>query len=116
MNPALAAATVLAIAFVAVTLTRLNAESGRLDVPKQDAFDSIQALTLARAVSYDANADESRYLVDPGRAAQYQQSFLAKSQQVVNVGQAGISGYDAALAADIAAYQRDNSVVLVGHR
>jgi hypothetical protein len=114
VNPALAAATVLAIVFVAVTLTRLNAESGRLDVAKQDAFDSIQALTLARAVSYDANADESRYLVDPGRAAQYQQSFLAKSQQVVNVGQVAISGYDAALAADIAAYQRDNSVVRFG--
>ena len=114
VNPALAAATVLAIAFAAVTVTRLNAESGRLDVAKQDAFDSIQALTLARAVSYDANADESRYLVDPGRAAQYQQSFLAKSQQIVNVGPVGISGYDAALAADIAAYQRDNSDVRFG--
>jgi len=114
VNPALAAATVLAIAFVAVAVTRLNAESGRLDVAKQDAFDSIQALTLARAVSYDANADESRYLVDPGRAAQYQQSFLAKSQQIVNVGPVAISGYDAALAADIAAYQRDNSVVRFG--
>ncbi len=114
VNPALAAATVLAIAFAAVTVTRLNAESGRLDVAKQDAFDSIQALTLARAVSYDANADESRYLVDPGRAAQYQKSFLAKSQQIVNVGPVGISGYDAALAADIAAYQRDNSVVRFG--
>jgi len=114
VNPALAAATVLTIAFAAVTVTRLNAETGRLDVAKQDAFDSIQALTLARAVSYDANADESRYLVDPGRAAQYQQSFLAKSQQIVNVGPVGISGYDAALAADIAAYQRDNSVVRFG--
>jgi hypothetical protein len=51
----IAAATVLTIAFVAMAVTRLNAESGRLDVAKQDAFDSIQALTLARAVSYDAN-------------------------------------------------------------
>jgi hypothetical protein len=114
LNPALAVATVLTIAFAAVAVTRLNAESSRLDVAKQDAFDSIQALTLARAVSYDANADESRYLVDPGRAAQYQQSFLAKSQQIVNVGPVGTSGYDAALAADIAAYQRDNSVVRFG--
>ena len=114
VNPALAAATVLAVAFAAVAVTRLNGESGRLDVAKQDAFDSIQALTLARAVSYDANADESRYLVDPARAAQYQRSFLAKSQQIVNVGPVTISGYDAALAADIAAYQRDNSVVRFG--
>jgi hypothetical protein len=114
VNPALAAATVLTIAVVAVTVARLSAGSGHLNVAKQDAFDSIQALTLARAVSYDANADESRYLVDPGRAAQYQQAFLSKSQQIVNVGPVGIFGYDAALAADIKAYQRDNSVVRFG--
>jgi hypothetical protein len=114
MNPALAVATVLTIAFAAVTAARLNAESGHLNVAKQNAFDSIQALTLARAVSYDANADESRYLVDPGRAAQYQQAFLSKSQQIVNVGAVGIFGYDAALAADVEAYQRDNSDVRFG--
>jgi hypothetical protein len=114
VNPALAAATVLAIVFAAVTAARLDTESGHLNVAKQDAFDSIQALSVARAVSYDANADESRYLVDPGRAAQYQQSFLAKSQQIVNVGPVGIYGYDAALAADIDAYQRDNSAVRFG--
>ncbi len=114
VNPALAAATVLTIAFAAVTAARLNAESGHLTVAKRDAFDSVQALTLARAVSYDANADESRYLVDPGRAAQYQQAFLTKSQQIVNVGPVAISGYDAALSADIEAYQRDNSDVRFG--
>ncbi len=114
VNPILAAATVLAIIFTAVTAARFNTESGHLNVAKQDAFDSVQALTEARAVSYDANADESRYLVDPALAAQYQQSFLTKSQQVVNVGPAGIAGYDDALATDIDAYQRDNSVVRFG--
>jgi hypothetical protein len=114
VSPALAAATALTIAFTAVTTARFSAESGHLNVAKQNAFDSIQALTLARAVSYDANADESRYLVDPGRAAQYQQAFLAKSQQIVNVGPVGISGYDAALAADIGAYRHDHSVVRFG--
>ena len=114
VNPALAAATVLAVAFTAVAAARLGAESGQLRVAKQDAFDSIGALTLARAVSYDANADESRYLVDPGRAAQYQQAFLTKSQRIVNVGPVGISGYDTALAADIKAYQRDNADVRFG--
>jgi hypothetical protein len=114
VNPALALATVLTLAFAAVMISRFSAESDQLTVADQDAFGSIQALTLARAVSYDANADESRYLVDPGRAAQYQQSFLAKSQQVVNVGNVGILGYDAALAADVAAYRRDNSDVRFG--
>ena len=114
VNPALAAATALTIAFAAVTAIRLSAESGQLYLAKQDAFNSIQALSLARAVSYDANADESRYLADPARGAQYQRAFLAKSQQIADVGPVGIDGYDAALAADIEAYQRDNSVVRFG--
>lgn len=114
LTPALAAATVLVIAFAAVTVARLDSDSGQLKVAKQEAFDSIQALSLARAVSYDANADESRYLVDPGRAAQYQQAFLSKSQQIADVGPVPLSGYDAALAADIRAYQRDNSDVRFG--
>jgi hypothetical protein len=92
----------------------MSAEAGHLRVAKQDAFDSIIALTQARAVSYDANADESRYLVDQGRAAQYQQAFLDKSQQLAGVGPGGIFGYDAALAADIRAYQANNSDVRFG--
>jgi hypothetical protein len=52
---------------VITAATRLSAETAHLKVAKQDAFDSILALTQARAVSYDANADESRYLVDPAR-------------------------------------------------
>ena len=114
VNPALAAATLVAVALVITAATRLSAEAGHLKVAKQDAFDSILALTQARAVSYDANADESRYLVDPARAAQYQQAFLAKSQQLADVGNVGIFGYDAALADDIRAYDGDNSDVRFG--
>src|SRR5262249_17362425 len=63
---------------------------------------------------YDANADESRYLADPGRAAMYQQSFLAESQRLASVGPADISRYDAALAADITAYQARGADVRFG--
>jgi hypothetical protein len=114
VSPALAAATLVAVALVITAATRLTAEAGHLKVAKQDAFDSILALTQARAVSYDANADESRYLVDPARAAQYQQAFLTKSQQLADVGNVGIFGYDAALATDIRAYDGDNSDVRFG--
>ena len=114
VNPALAAATVAAVAFTSLAVARLDSASGQLTVAKRDAFDSILALTQARAVSYAANADESRYLVDPGRAAQYQLAFLTKSQELAEVGPVAISGYDAALGADITAYQRDNSDVRFG--
>jgi hypothetical protein len=114
VSPALAAATLVGVALVITAATRLSAEAGHLKVAKQDAFDSILALTQARAASYDANADESRYLVDPARAAQYQQAFLTTSQQLADVGTVGIFGYDAALATDIRAYDGDNSDVRFG--
>jgi Tfp pilus assembly protein PilP len=114
VNPALAAATLVAVVLVIAAATRVSAEAGHLKVAKQEAFDSILALTQARAVSYDANADESRYLVDPARAAQYQQAFLTESQQLADVGNVGIFSYDAALAAGIRAYDGDNSDVRFG--
>jgi hypothetical protein len=110
LNPALLAATVLvgAVTVSGVVVLRLAAED--LRVAKKDAFDSLLVLNQARAVSYDANADESRYLVDPVRAAQYQQAFLAKSQQLV--GLAGdLHSYDAALDEALHAYQRDHAHV-----
>jgi hypothetical protein len=107
-------ATVLAAGLAIAGALQLGAQVGNLKVAKQDAFDSILALTQARAVSYDANADETRFLVDPGRAAAYQDAFLRKSQELVNVGNVGIFSYDAALAADIRAYQADNTNVRFG--
>ena len=114
VNPALVAATVLAVGLAIAAAVQLGAQAGNLKVAKQDAFDSILALTQARAVSYDANADETRFLVDPGRAAAYQDAFLRKSLELVNVGNVGIFSYDAALAADIRAYQADHADVRFG--
>jgi len=114
VNPALVAATVLAVGLAIAGAVQLGAQAGNLKVAKQEAFDSILALTQARAVSYDANADETRYLVDPARAAAYQDAFLRKSQELVNVGNVGIFSYDAALAVDIRAYQADNTDVRFG--
>jgi hypothetical protein len=114
VNPALAAATVLAVGLAIAGAVQLGAQAGSLKVAKQDAFDSILVLTQASAVSYDANADETRFLVDPGRAAAYQDTFLRKSQELVNVGNVGIFSYDAALAADIRGYQADQADVRFG--
>ena len=50
----------------------------------------------------------------PRRAAQYQQAFLTKSQQLADVGNVAIFGYDAALATDVRAYDGDNSDVRFG--
>jgi hypothetical protein len=114
LNPALAGATLVALALVAGSVVELSAAAGQLHVAKAEAFDSIIALSQARATSDDANADESRYLVDPARAAQYQQAFENKSQQLVQLAGAGIFAYDAALAQAISAYHANNADVRFG--
>jgi hypothetical protein len=111
LNPALVGATVLAAVGTLLYVGLLSDEAEHLWVAKKDAFDSIVALTRARAVSYDANADESRYLVDPDRAGQYQQAFLDKSQQLVTLTGATLTTWDRDLAAALAAYQRDQHTI-----
>jgi CHASE3 domain sensor protein len=111
INPALAVATVLAagLAISGITLTSDGAEY--LRVAKKDAFDSVLALNRARAISYDANADESRYLVDPKRAAQHEKEFLAKSQQLVTLPDATLATFDRRLDNAFRAYRHDNADV-----
>lgn len=79
LNPALIVATLMAAGLTITGTALLSTEANHLTVAKSNAFDSIIALSRARAVSYDANADESRYLVDPARAGQYEQAFVDKS-------------------------------------
>jgi hypothetical protein len=114
LSPALAGASLIALVLATVSAAVLYAQAGHLRVAKSEAFDSIIALSQARAISDDANADESRYLVDPARAAQYQQAFENKSQQLAALPGAGIFQYDAALARAISAYHADNADIRFG--
>jgi hypothetical protein len=114
LNPALALATLVTIGLAVAGASRFSAEAQHLQVAKKDAFDSILALSEARAVSYDANADESRYLVDPARAGQYQQAYLTKSQRLAGLGPVDIFHYDAALAQAIDAYRANHADVRFG--
>jgi hypothetical protein len=61
----------------------LLGQERHLRTAKGDGFDSLLALWRARAISTSANADETRFLVDPGRADTYEQVYLSKSQSVL---------------------------------
>ena len=65
-------------------------------------------LSRARAIAYDANADESRYLLDPQRREQYARSFLAKSQQLYGIRGATLDTYDDGLSTSWRAYETDH--------
>jgi hypothetical protein len=96
LNPAIAAATLLTLALTVVVPVVLGSAAGHLRTAKEQAFDPIIALSQARAVSQESAADESRFLVDPARAATYQKAFQQESQQVIAL-DGGIDRYDSAL-------------------
>ena len=83
LNPALVLATLATVVLPAVGAGLLTAHAGHIKKAKQDGFDSILQLSRARAISHSAFADESRYLLDPGRADTYEQTYLDKSLAVI---------------------------------
>ncbi|MEV7978297.1 hypothetical protein [Streptomyces sp. NPDC086519] len=108
LNPGVLAATVCALLAVILGGQLLSASAGHLRVARHDAFDSVVALSRARAIAYDANADESRYLLDPQRREQYAAAFLAKSQQLYGLKGVTLSTYDSELATTWQAYESDH--------
>ncbi|HEY6874159.1 MAG TPA: hypothetical protein VI298_15650 [Geobacteraceae bacterium] len=77
LNPAMAAATAIALVFAIYGAYTLKSAESALVSIKQDCFDSIHALWKAKAIAYDANADESLYLIYTGRPAEQQKAFAA---------------------------------------
>lgn len=67
INAPMAAATGLLFACIAAFAVMALDTISDIRAAKQDAFDSIHALTKAQAVAYMANASESVYLIDQGR-------------------------------------------------
>jgi hypothetical protein len=85
VNPPLFGATGL-LAVFAIYLVIVFAGAGeQLRAAKQDSFDSIHALWKARAVAYDANAEESLYLLERGPLqARHEEAFFGKAAQLLS--------------------------------
>ena len=114
INLALLAATLLTLLLATISVNALAGAMGQLTAAKSDAFDSIVTLSEARAVSYAANADESRYLLDPQRASRYQQAFLDESQSVLTVPAASLADYEPAVFDAMDAYHNNQAVIAFG--
>ncbi|MEU8925555.1 hypothetical protein AB0D10_32270 [Kitasatospora sp. NPDC048545] len=99
VNVPLAVTSLLTVIGLVTALTLTSRADHQLVVAKSNSFDSVIALSRARAVAYDLNADESRYLTDPARAAAYEQSFLDKTQSFARVDGATLTTYNDRLAA-----------------
>ncbi|SOB88624.1 hypothetical protein [Streptomyces sp. 1331.2] len=114
VNVPLAVTTVLTAVGLATALTLASRADHHLVVAKSNSFDSVIALSRARAVAYDLNADESRYLTDPARAAAYEQSFLDKTQSLARIDGATLATYNDRLAALADKHRADTGQVGFG--
>jgi len=85
VNPALLVATLLASILTVYAWQAMQRERSQLKIAKEDAFTSIHALWRARAVAYQANGDESRYLLDTGHAKEYEDAFLQKAHSLATL-------------------------------
>ncbi|WP_269853810.1 hypothetical protein [Streptomyces sp. RPT161] len=114
VNPALAAATLLCAAVIGTAVTMSGDEQHQLGIARHDAFDSVVALSAARAVGYDANADESRNLLDAQRSGQYSDAFFGKSQEIAQINGSSPATYSSDVAAARQAYLADHNDVRFG--
>ncbi|MCX4688582.1 hypothetical protein OG401_30525 [Kitasatospora purpeofusca] len=114
VNVPLAVTTLLTLAWLVTGLTLASRADHQLVVAKSNSYDSVIALGRARAVAYDLNADESRYLTDPARAVAYEQSFFDKTQSFARVDGAILGTYNAKLAALADTHRADLGTVGFG--
>ncbi|MEV6300197.1 hypothetical protein AB0M02_12405 [Actinoplanes sp. NPDC051861] len=78
LNPALLAATGIVMLLIGAATVVLDAQQDRMAAARVEAVAPYLKLSRLRAVSYDAAADTSRYVVS-GNLAYYRDDFVAKS-------------------------------------
>jgi tetratricopeptide (TPR) repeat protein len=83
-NLPLLVATTIAGLFLLHSVLALTHAADSLKVMQEDAFPSLYSMRRARAVSYQANSDESRYLLDKARIAQHQESFTKHVKEIMS--------------------------------
>ncbi|NVI89692.1 hypothetical protein HUX53_21015 [Actinomadura sp. BRA 177] len=97
LNVPLALATLGTLVLVGAGTLMLSGQADHLRKAKEEGFDSILALSRTRAISNSANADETRFLLDPGRADAYEQVYLSKSQTVLYLKAGNLTQYNDAV-------------------
>ena len=111
LNPALAVATVGLIVLSVSAVRLLSGEAAHLQAAKAGGFDSILTTSRARAISNSLHADESRFLLDPGRADTYSLAYLDNSQTVLYVPSGNLGEYYTGLGTAMNAYHANPRAV-----
>jgi hypothetical protein len=87
LNPLLLLASLLTLWLTVYAFASMGREEHDLKVANEDAFTSVHALWRARATAFSANGNESRYLLDPTDAGEYQNDFVAEANALAHIPQ-----------------------------
>ncbi|GII60669.1 hypothetical protein Skr01_07540 [Sphaerisporangium krabiense] len=104
LNLPLLLASVVVGALTLAGVLVLQHEGNALTSAKEDGFNSVLALSRARAIGNTLRGDEIRYLLDPQRADTYEQVYLDKSQSVLYVPGGNLDKYYTALDEAVSGY------------
>jgi hypothetical protein len=115
VNPFLAAATLGTAALIVAAASLFATEADQLKAAKDGGFDPLLALSRTRAIGKSLDADRNRYLLDPGGADRYDESYLEKSQAIVYIADAyDLETYYAKLEQRLARYDGSSHAVTFG--
>ena len=84
LNPLCVIATALTAGLLLYTNYALSTASHQIEVVKSDAFESVHLLWKAKATAFEANAQESRFLLDKQGALNHQAYFDGVSKAISN--------------------------------
>ena len=84
LNPAMLLGLTVFLASTFLMMVQINKLTSELRTAKADAFDSVHALSLAQAIAYSANAQESIFLLMNNKEIQTQQTtlFMGQANQI----------------------------------
>lgn len=82
-NLPLIGASAVTVALTAGVVLALVTSGGHQRDAKEEGLDAAMSLARGEAIATDMQADQSRYLLDPDQADNYQQVYLERSQQVL---------------------------------
>lgn len=105
VNPA------IAVAVAGTVLVTLGAagvsyfEAQNMQRAKEEGFDSVLAVSRARAIGMGIHGDQSRFLLDPQRSDTYQQVYLDSSQSILFVDVDNLNAYYSKIDKGIADYE-----------
>lgn len=85
VSPFLAVAILGTAALTAVGASLLATEADYLRTAKEGGFDPVLTLSRTQAIGKSLDTDRTRYLLDPGDADRYDQTYLEKSQTILYI-------------------------------